>query len=93
MALSPSKIVKKVTNQLQKLDLGSCGGQPNSLNEEGFDSQQGTLESTDGHYTQVSAFQSRGKYTSSSSNLILIGRLSAKHNHAYMSIFSLTPNL
>ena len=42
--------------------LSSCGGQPSSLNEElAIDSQQGTLESTDGHYTAVSAFASLGK--------------------------------
>ena len=42
--------------------LSSCGGQPSSLNEElAIDSQQGTLESTDGHYTAASAFASRGK--------------------------------
>jgi len=41
--------------------LSSCdGGQPSSLNEElGIDSQQCTLESTDGHYTAASAFASR----------------------------------
>ena len=39
----------------------SCGGNPTSIfNEEGLDSQQGTLESTDGHYT-TSAFASKGK--------------------------------
>jgi len=46
---------------VNELGLSSCGGNPtSSLNEEGIDSQQGTLESTDGHYT-TSAFASRGK--------------------------------
>ena len=42
----------------------SCDCHPlsNNLNMEGVDSQQGTLESTDGHYT-ASAFASRGKFS------------------------------
>ena len=39
----------------------SCGVNPSiSCNEEAIDSQIGTLESTDGHYT-TSAFASKGK--------------------------------
>lgn len=50
-----------MTPNKNELGLSSCGNYLNSasMNEEGFDSQQGTLESTDGHYTAVSAFASR----------------------------------
>ena len=59
--LTPNKT--KLGNQIN----GSAYA--NSLNEdginsflEGVDSQQGTLESTDGHYTAASAFASKGKF-------------------------------
>lgn len=57
-----------MTPNKNELGLSSCGNYLNSasMNEEGFDSQQGTLESTDGHYTAVSAFASRASKQSQS---------------------------
>ena len=59
--LSP-KLIKKVIhgNQLEiNFGLSSCGGFPSSFSAEGYDSQQGTIESTDGHMTAPS----KGKFT------------------------------
>ena len=53
--LTPNK--KKKSNNLLNTSMVL------SFNEEGADdSQQGTLESTDGHYTAASAFASKGKF-------------------------------